>query len=116
LAIVLNETGSERAASHLLEASLSCVNQTEITNRLIDLKWDPFDAVQVLTELGLKAIAFDEDIAIYAAMLRRLTRAKGLSLGDRACLATAQLLGATAVTADRAWADLKLPCPIEVIR
>jgi ribonuclease VapC len=116
LAIILNESGAEFAASCLHEGGVSCVNQTEIMTRLIDLKWKPFDALRVTDGLGLQAVAFDEDIALYAAMMRNLTRAKGLSLGDRACLATAQFLGATAITADRAWLNLKLPCPIKVIR
>ncbi len=50
------------------------------------------------------------------ANLRPLTKSRGLSLGDRACLALAMSTGATAVTADRSWADLGLAVSIEVIR
>jgi len=40
--------------------------------------------------------------------LRPVTRALGLSLGDRCCLALAQEhRGAQVVTADRLWKDLK---------
>jgi PIN domain nuclease of toxin-antitoxin system len=39
-----------------------------------------------------------------------------LSLGDRACIATAIKIGGTAVTADRVWSTLDLGCKVELIR
>ena len=44
------------------------------------------------------------------------TRALGLSLGDRACLALAVALNAPVYTADRTWKKLKLGTRIHVIR
>jgi len=41
---------------------------------------------------------------------------RGLSLADAMCLATAAQLGATANTADRAWARLEVGVSIQVIR
>jgi ribonuclease VapC len=40
----------------------------------------------------------------------------GLSLGDRACLALAIEQQATALTADKAWAQLKTGISIQLIR
>jgi PIN domain nuclease of toxin-antitoxin system len=54
--------------------------------------------------------------AIEAARLRPLTRAAGLSLGDRACLALARRHGAVAITADAAWATLSLGIDVRPIR
>jgi ribonuclease VapC len=54
--------------------------------------------------------------AVLCAKLRPETRHIGLSLGDRACLALAQRLGARALTADQQWTKLNLGIPIEVIR
>jgi ribonuclease VapC len=48
--------------------------------------------------------------------LRASSRAFGLSLCDRACLALAQSLALPALTADRSWARLDLGIAIEVIR
>ena len=61
-------------------------------------------------------VPFDDDLAVRAALLRPTTKRAGLSFADRACIATAIRLNATVVTADRAWAELDLPCPIELIR
>lgn len=59
---------------------------------------------------------FDEAAVASAARLRPLTRALGLSLGVRACLALALSRGLRVLTADRAWANLNLGITIELIR
>lgn len=64
----------------------------------------------------VQIIPLDETLAVEAAVLRPSTKHLGLSFADRVCLATAIHLGFTAVTADKIWADLDLPCKIELIR
>jgi ribonuclease VapC len=64
----------------------------------------------------ITVVAFEQEDAPLAGRLADVAPKGVLSLGDRACIATAIRLGATAVTTDRAWADLDLPCPIELIR
>ena len=54
--------------------------------------------------------------AYIAASLRPATRAKGLSLGDRACLALAIERGVPALTADRAWMELDVGVDVRLIR
>jgi ribonuclease VapC len=44
------------------------------------------------------------------------TRALGLSLGDRACLALGLALKAPVYTADKSWKKLKVSVRIHVIR
>ncbi len=51
-----------------------------------------------------------------AAELFPLTRAAGLSFGDRACLATAARRGCVALTADTAWRDIQLSVQVRTIR
>ena len=46
---------------------------------------------------------FDQETAHAAGLLQRSAKSLGLSLGDRACLALAQVRDAPAVTADRIW-------------
>lgn len=47
---------------------------------------------------------------------RRPTRPHGLSLGERACLALAQVWNATALTTDRPWCTLDPGIAVECIR
>ena len=49
------------------------------------------------------------DISIKTGKISKLTQGYGLSLGDRACLATAIQLGLPVYTADKIWAELDLP-------
>ena len=116
LAMLRNEEGSERAASALPDGQLSSVNAVEVVTRLIDLGYEPDRAVSALSRTRLSVVAFDQDQALSAGRLRAVTHHRGLSLGDRACLALAIREKATALTADRNWADLDLPCKVELIR
>jgi ribonuclease VapC len=45
-----------------------------------------------------------------------LTRSRGLSLGDRACLALEQQLNLPVFTTDRAWEGLGLRVGIRLVR
>ena len=62
------------------------------------------------------AVAYDFDLARRSASLRPLTRSRGLSLGDRACIALAIRSGLPVVTADKAWKGLDIGVEIRVIR
>ena len=53
---------------------------------------------------------------IEIARLRPLTKARGLSLADRACLALSKRLNIPIVTADREWADLEVGVSVQLIR
>ncbi len=64
----------------------------------------------------MRIIPFDAQQAESAARLWTLTHRRGLSLGDRACLALAQLAGVPAVTTDRAWKGLHVGVKIQVVR
>ena len=57
----------------------------------------------MLQGLQLNVIAWSESLAYRSAEFAVYGKSHGLSLGDRACLASAKQLHATAVTADRAW-------------
>jgi PIN domain nuclease of toxin-antitoxin system len=50
------------------------------------------------------------------AHLRSLTRAAGLSLADRACLALVRRRGGRALTADAAWGDVSAGVELIQIR
>ena len=116
LCLVLEERGQENVVSRAKGASITSVNMAEVWTRLIDLGTDAADLDTVASTLRLTIVPFDAALARVAADLRHGTRPAGLSLGDRACLALALRLGATALTADRKWSDLDLGVEVEQIR
>lgn len=116
LAVLFKEPGIDRALELIGGASCSTVNLTEIMTRCADRAFSFEIADYVMTAHRIVIAGHDEDLARIASKLRLVTRHKGLSLGDRACLALAIRENGTAITTDRAWADLDVGCKIEVIR
>ena len=106
LTLLQNEPGAEVVADLLPRGIMSAVNLSEVVAKLMDHGMPLEEAREALDGLPIDVASFDRDAAFAAGELRRVTRGAGLSLGDRACLALATRLGATAVTADRAWASL----------
>lgn len=95
---------------------MSSVNLTEAVSKMVDYGADYEEALSDLESLRLHIAEFDIAQSLVAAQLRDRTRHRGLALGDRACLALAIRENATALTADRKWADLDVGCKIELIR
>ncbi|HEX3701635.1 MAG TPA: type II toxin-antitoxin system VapC family toxin [Phenylobacterium sp.] len=116
LAILRGEVGAADGLRAISRAAISAVNYAEVISRLVDLGASVDDAVQAIGQLDIEVASFDETGAVRTGALRQGTRARGLSLGDRACLALAHRLGLPAVTADRAWASLDLGVEVVLIR
>lgn len=116
LALSLNESGWRRVEQVLEASAISAVNLAEVVGKLHD-RGMPRDAVAMnLADANLRVLPFDEPTAMRTAELRAQTRQLGLSLADRACLATAEASGRIVITADRAWRELTLGITIELIR
>jgi PIN domain nuclease of toxin-antitoxin system len=109
LAYLREEPGAAGVADAIADgAAISTVNLGEVLSRVADRGGDPVRLCEILTARGLLDGAvtvepFTTGDAVEVARLRPPTREAGLSLGDRACLALALRVGATAVTADTAW-------------
>lgn len=116
LAILLGEPGGDFAADHLEGSHISAVNVIEVLTRLIDGGSNGSDARTFLSQLGLSVVQLDHGLAVDAAVLRGPTRYRGLSLGDRACLALARRKGVPVLTADRQWEGLDIGVEIRLIR
>lgn len=116
LALLWGEPGAEIVAASVQVARVSAVNLSEVVARLVDRGMAPAEARQAIRELELRVDVFDTELAIEAGLLRAATRAHGLSLGDRACLALAARLEAEALTADRAWSRADVGVDIHLIR
>ncbi|HJS85968.1 MAG TPA: type II toxin-antitoxin system VapC family toxin [Acetobacteraceae bacterium] len=117
LALLLGEKGAERVVDLLPRASVSAVNLSEVAAKLGERGMPELGIRTAFGDLDLDVHAFDQEAAFAAGLLRQRTRDRGLSLGDRACLALALRLDAIAATADQAWAGLALDgLRIELVR
>ena len=115
LAVILGEPGAERVVPNLPTGRLSVINYAEVLTKLIERGDDPVVAI-ARSSLGYELVVFDPAAATRTAALWTLTRVRGLSLGDRACLALAEREGLPVLTADRAWADLDIEVEVRLIR
>ncbi len=96
LAILNQESGAETLTPELLSAAaISTVN---------------------LASPIREAVPFSSEHARLAGDLVAQTRALGLSLGDRACLALGLALKVPVYTADKSWKKVKVGARIHVIR
>jgi len=109
LAVIGNESGAATAVALMSEgeAVMSAVNHAEVVAKLIDRGLPAAIAVEACSNLPLSILPLSAGTAQAAGLLRQATRALGLSLGDRCCLAQAQELDADVVTADRPWKQLE---------
>ena len=108
LALLNDEPGAEVVQKHLPKARISAVNLAEVIT-LLNLVGMPTEhIVEVLNLLSLDVVPFDEEQALQAGVLARETKALGLSLGDRACLALGIVMGCAVLTADKAWSEVNL--------
>jgi ribonuclease VapC len=117
LALLNDEPGAERVASAVAAgASIGAVNLGEVAAKLADWGVSDAEIEEALGGLGLKVVAFDEGLAYRSAALRASTRDRGLSLGDRACLALGLRDAMPIVTADHTWAGLSVGLEFEWLR
>jgi len=122
LAFLRGEPGAELVEEALVTGThISAVNWAEVLSKLAEAGQAPRDVAQDLENQGLLGLALiihplEESLAMRIAELRSLTRHKGLSLGDRACLALGSHLQFEVLTADHDWGELDLGLQIRFIR
>lgn len=117
LALLQDEPGADLVAQALPGAVLGAANLAEVVGKLVDVDVDIARMRQLLTAAGVRIEPVTEQDAELAGALRALPGGRGLSLGDRCCLAlTARTEPPSVLTADRAWADLDLPVQVRLVR
>jgi ribonuclease VapC len=97
-------------------SQISSVNLAEVYGRLIQLGMQDSRAWEAAHTVADEVVSFTEEQARLTAELLPRTRALGLGLGDRACLALAIQRKLPVLTADKAWKSLRLGVEIRVIR
>jgi ribonuclease VapC len=116
LAHIGQEPGSDGIDDLAVEALISAVNFSEVFAKLAERGLSQREADMIVYRYRLEVVPFDEELARQTGALRPATKALGLSLGDRACLALAQRAKLPILTADRSWAKLTLGISIRVVR
>lgn len=121
LALLNDEPGADAVEAALAAggAAIGVVNWAEVLTKSLEAGIEPEAVRARLNAAGLLGAAlrvepFTEEDAATVACLRPLTRAAGLGLGDRACLALAKRLGVPALTTDRTWATVAAAVAVEV--
>jgi ribonuclease VapC len=116
IALLWEEPGGA-AVEPLLDRSVVCaVNWGEVLQRYCADGIDTAGKRESIEALGVRIEDFSAEDAETVAELWQPTRAVGLSLGDRACLALARRLGLSAHTADRDWRKVDVGVEVVVIR
>ncbi len=113
------EPGANLVLNHLESHScaISAVNFAEVITKASRLSQD--NGRKIATAIGhtdIQVVPFSKQQGEHTGLLEPVTRAKGLSLGDRACLSLAMELQAVVLTCDKAWKELNLPIEIVDIR
>lgn len=122
LAYLLGEPGSEVVERALIGGLvMSAVNLAEVLAWFAEHGEDPLMTYEALKARGIvnglvQIEPFVEADVPEVARLRPLTKAIGLSLGDRACLALGRKLGLPVFTADRAWENAGVTVEVRLVR
>ncbi len=87
---------------------MSSVNISEVAAILLDSDMSVTECREIIEPFVDSIIQFDNEQAFNTASIKKLTRHKGLSLGDRACIALGISLKLPIYTADKAWMSLNL--------
>ncbi len=116
LAVLNNEPGADAVEEMLDDALVSTVNYAEVVAKLVERGSTSAQAQSALRSIALTTSDFDILLAQRTGALRAETIRRGLSLGDRACLALAEREGVPALTGDRTWVGAVSGVEIRLIR
>lgn len=111
LALINNEKGAEKIEPLIGNTLMCSVNVTEVASKVYDLLGNNNEELCKLSvePFLYSIIDFDKSLCYSAAALKALTKHKGLSLGDRACIATGLYFDLPVYTADKVWGELDIP-------
>jgi PIN domain nuclease of toxin-antitoxin system len=116
IAFLRNEPGAAKVAEVLDRSCISAVNLAETCSKMIEFGKELEAVAFQIERLQIPVVPFDGEQAKIAASLWRRTRAVGMSLGDRACLALALKTSLPAFTTEGEWLKCSLGAKVVKIR
>ncbi len=108
IALIKNEKGANIVEGLLGQIIMSSINVSEAAAILLDSKMTLEECQACLLPFISSIMPFDERFAFQTARLKSQTKSKGLSLGDRACIALGIQLQLPIYTADKIWRELNI--------
>jgi ribonuclease VapC len=116
LSVLNSERGGDSVASIMPRSFVSVANEAEVITVLIRGGKSPDQALQFVADLPYRRVDLDAHLAQRAGTLWRDVKPRGLSLGDRCCLALAERENLPVLTGDRRWADLSIDIEVRLLR
>ena len=119
MAWLQEERGAEIVDDYLSISYVSTVNLSEVLQKsaVAEVEVSVSSLTGDLQSLGMTFVDFGPDEAHAAAGMWPVAAPLGLGIADRACLATAVVLGVPALTADGPWKDVEWEgLTVELIR
>jgi ribonuclease VapC len=116
IALFHREPGWEVVQAVLGHSAVCAINLTEAITKLARKGGEPRLVERYLRGLPMPILPWDEELAWESRDLAPLAWTRGISLADRACLATARHLDAIAMTSDTEWSSLDLDVRVVLFR
>ena len=114
IAMLKQEPGGDKVAEIIGDSKITAINHAEVISHFCHAGMPIAEVDAMLRLLPLVIVSADEKLARLAGHLRTLTSSAGLSLGDRFCLALAQLENLPAWTSDRKWQTIAEAVQVEI--
>ena len=106
IALIDKESGQHLVAEAMATGAGVCTANLAEVAAWLSRKRHPADTIRrIITNLPLLVFDVTQALALEAGLLFSVTRAFGLSLGDRLCLALAARERQPVLTADRIWRE-----------
>ena len=107
IALLQKEPGYKLVEEVIASSAISAINFSELVAVLARSSIPEDEINIIITDIVPETIPFSKDLAIITGKLASKSKEYGLSLGDRACLATGQYYGMEIYTADKVWTKLQ---------
>ncbi|MDG1437117.1 MAG: type II toxin-antitoxin system VapC family toxin [Rickettsiaceae bacterium] len=118
IALLKKEPGYKKVDEVVAHSAISSVNLCELVS-ILAKNSIPENAIDdIINDIVPEIIPFCENLGVKAGKLSSFTKEYGLSLGDKACIATAEYYSMEVYTADKIWAKLEnnISTKITIIR
>lgn len=106
IALLKKEPGYEILEDVIANSSMSSVNLSELVAVLARSGVPEEEIDEIITDIVPEIIPFSENLSIKTGKLISVTKEYGLSLGDRACIATGSYYNMEIYTKDSIWLNL----------